>query len=900
MSNITNNTNMYSMLDHWLKNIAPNYFDLDDLSLNRVGLFGYVNEIMAHGQENIMNENSVLYNEFFFKRAVLPKSIYAYASHYAIDETGATPSVMTFAIGISEEELLEKSITDSTGSYFIIDSGTEIILEGEVVYTIDYPIKISIKTDDLGKYVYSAKYLTDGLDNPVSSIKMSSNPFLRLVKVKENKTDFIFIYINAHQVDLIETNKIIYSDDFIEYFTFDITCDMNDDSQIADFTVFYRKPNSDTFEQIEKVLIDGAVSERPFCFYQYRDYNTVNISFSTITKYFRPEFNSELKFVFYTTKGSQGNFEYKGNNVSVNLKSDRYNYENLIMSVKSLSDSTGGFDRLNYEQIKEKVSIMASTCNNIATDNDLNNYFTFIQGAKKILFTKKRDDILDRLYGTFLILKDGEDNIVPTNTVDLALCLDSDYIDKEFDVIQETDKRYIIKPGAELYYSNYKNRCLTRLKDDDNIDKDDIDYIYTNPFTIVINRSPFMAEYYMSSIANSYMPEYAEVNDETTLNFIVNKITIDRNTLVDDCYTIRLNTIPNTDDLLNFEFAEYDDEKKFVRSLENLKMDGVIYDNDNGDVSHRFEFKMVDCDYSTKECTFEAKLKTDDYVSLYSWLRMTENVKDIKSDYVEHPLINATDLLLGFVLFMKEKNPKQNTYHKYIDGRDEFSVTNVYKITEGVPLMTSLTKQMYSSVIYEYDNDGKLNVLLKECPVVRHDYIMKTNYGYTFIKNFLSIFNTLKDNLKFLTNAYNLSIKFYNTCGRSYYFYVAEDDKYILDKVNLSIKLRIRLNPNSLSNTVLKEEIRTFIKNYIEDVNEDINLYISNLTTALEEKFDDISYINFESINEYDTNVQSVEKNFPDSTSITEINRLKDFVPEYLNINRDYNNGTYDVEVAFV
>ena len=100
-----NQSNMYDITEQWLTEVAPKYFDLPDLSLNRIGLFGYVNELMAHSLEAMSNENSILYNELFFKRAVLPQSIYAYASHYNLEDINAKPASMQFALGITEKDL---------------------------------------------------------------------------------------------------------------------------------------------------------------------------------------------------------------------------------------------------------------------------------------------------------------------------------------------------------------------------------------------------------------------------------------------------------------------------------------------------------------------------------------------------------------------------------------------------------------------------------------------------------------------------------------------------------------------------------------------------------------------------------------------------------------------------
>ena len=58
----------------------------------------------------------------------------------------------------------------------------------------------------------------------------------------------------------------------------------------------------------------------------------------------------------------------------------------------------------------------------------------------------------------------------------------------------------------------------------------------------------------------------------------------------------------------------------------------------------------------------------------------------------------------------------------------------------------------------------------------------------------------------------------------------------------------------------------------------------------------------FEQINSYGSEVQSIEKNFPTSDA-TKKNQLKDFVPEFLNTNKTYDgydSVTHDIEVQFI
>lgn len=892
-------TSMYKIQEEWLTNIAPKYFDMPDTSLNRLGLFGYINEILSHTNESITNENSIFYNELFFKRAVLPQSIYAYASHYNVQDITATPASMSFALWINEETVLEKSITKGDDTYFIIDNDSEIWVENKIPFMLDYNVKISIKKDKFGNYVYSAKYVTTGFDNPISSVKNSSNPFIKLTTIKSNLTNYIVIYVTCHQCKKVIKNKTIYSQDFIEYFSFNVEANDDDREQIADFSVFYRKPNEKEFSQIDKILIDRAESEKPFCFYEYRDYNVVNITFSTIARFFRPEFNSELNFVFYNTMGANANFKYTGDNVAVALKSSKYDYRDVIILAHAIGDSVGGRNRLSYEEIKAKVSIKASTCDIIATELDLNKYFNSIENCSYVKFVKKRDDILDRLYGAFLLMRDDKNNLIPTNTNDIYV-----YQDKDFDIIEESTKRYVIKAGKKFVYQP-NSRYLIPM--DDSLSSKSLvkpKFEYLNPFTIIVNKEPLFIEYYLTSINKSYVPDYAYVNESTYTNFICNKISIFRNNLVNNEYTIQFKIIPNIDSLgPEIKFAEFDDHGNFIKSNGELFTKGIFYNYETGEPDYYFDIEMIDAKMNTKECTFKAVFKTDDYISNYSRLRIIENMVDISKPDRINPLIDATKLKLGIIVSLKYDNFKSTKYHSAIPDLSGYTISNIFNVDDDIDIIHSLQKYMYSSVIYEKDVEGTSYWHIKEVPMMRYDYAMIPEYYMDFIRQFLSDFQVLKDHLKSLTNAFNLSVKFFNTYGKSYYMYINEKKSTLLDKIDLRIKMRITLNPSRLMDEGLKAEITKFIESYIESVNYDINLYISNLIKALENNFQDINHMKFIRINDYGAEVQSIEKNFPTTDYLNGYSKLKDFVPEFINIHKDYdgyNIVTNKVELEFV
>lgn len=918
MSNIVDRTNMYEIQDYWLTNIAPKYFDMKDVSLNRAGMFGYTNEIESHSVEAIVNENSIMYNELFFKRAQLPETIYAYASQYNVANTTARASLMNFAIVVNEDLILENCIKNQSSEYFIIDSDTEIIVENNIYFALDYDIKINIRKSKDGKYSYVARYVTSELGNPISSITNASNPYLKTAKIKYNSLNYLLIYVSCHQVVKTVKNKNIYSDNFIDFFNFDI--DTGSTDQIADFSVYYRDPKSSTFEQISKILIDKEASDDKFCYYQFKDNNlnnVVNISFSTISRYFQPAFNSELKFVFYNTLGEAGSFEYKGSNVVINLKSDIYDYKEVVMNIYPIGDSVGGADAYKYDEIKNRVSIMASTSNVLGTEIDLEKYFANLEMQSKLKFVKKEDDVMRRLFGAYTMFKDKYDNIVPSNTLDL------DLYDDDFDLIDESTKRYVLKAGNKFIYQP-NSRRLSKIKDLGSL-LFDPKFIYTNPFTAIINRSEFFTTYYLTSINNNYTPHYSIINEDLYLNFIMDDVKIKRNSLVSDTYTITFSIKPATDETDSL-FANLNTDKTFLSDNGQLKLFGMIYDDDDN-MTHCFNCKMINCvsDASTSDNIladennntnvqstsittyyFQADIKTDDYISIYSHLRTTEGIIDVVEPNRKRPLIDATGLNIKFGIFLKDGiNPDINDeFHRFLPNLKGYNMTNVFTLAGKVPLITDMNRLMYSTALYQYDDNNDLYYRLREVPVIKAEYMGINEYALDFYQAFLSDYSVFRAVLERLNNAFDISIKLFNTYGKAYYFYVNDKETNTLDEVNLSIAFKIKLNPNKLSDSILRDDITKSIKDYIQSINdeEDLDLYISNIITMIETKYPDIISTKFNYMNDYSAEVQSVQKNFP-TTKYEDKRLIADFVPEYLNINKTYIDTTTvneDVLIEFV
>lgn len=73
-------TNLTTEIQDWIDNIAPKYFNFDQVANYRTGIFGYVNEVMGTVTEDTFNAVSVARREFYPTHALYDESIYRMAA----------------------------------------------------------------------------------------------------------------------------------------------------------------------------------------------------------------------------------------------------------------------------------------------------------------------------------------------------------------------------------------------------------------------------------------------------------------------------------------------------------------------------------------------------------------------------------------------------------------------------------------------------------------------------------------------------------------------------------------------------------------------------------------------------------------------------------------------------
>jgi hypothetical protein len=645
--------------------------------------------------------------------------------------------------------------------------------------------------------------------------------------------------------------------------------------QLAGFDVFYKAPGDTAYTQLSKRLANTPPIKEPFCYYKFTNDNEIQILFTSRDNYFQPKFNSEIFIKYYTTTGSQGVFPlYKGDQVNVIPKSEVYEYNNgLIVFAVPQSESKDGRDGKSLDELQNIVVEKYSTAGSYVTENDLQLYFSNYKYryGNQMLFVKKRDDIFQRLFTAFALMKDPNGNIYPTNTLHVNL------LPNQFDIEYEQTNKFLLKAGHVFKYKGDSRdtvECIpnTMLKDDLSVLTDE--FVYVNPFLMTMTKSPAVVGFYMNSQDKKLLLDYSYVNSNSVVQFICNNLFITRNALLgEDVYKLQIVLAP-TMDLENPLVDENGND------LGLLKLKGMIEDSNGMEFCYT-DFSLKSYDSTSNTYTFETSITTDDYMTLSQKIRVF-NLKDITSQAVDIKLIPMISCKMNIYAFY-HYNTTTNLNHKYSYMNDvkDYTLTNVYSTTDTkIDFITPLNI-VRSQVKYSSLPNNEYDITMSFIPFIKAQTMKDPTLYSHFIDSLILQYDYMQEVLDKIMNNGGIDIKFYNTFGRSKNF-VAGETNTLLDKVNCGIRFKVSPSVGTNEGDLVRD-LKIFIKNYVENINTKGSnaIYISNLIKTIENNFTSVKYQKFISINNYDSSVQVIENKTLDINQMSKEER-KNYVPEYL------------------
>lgn len=589
--------------EQWLNNIAPNYFDMDDVNNYQTGIFGYINEVMANTTEDAFNAVVSARSEFYPITAQFKRSLNRMAIIQQVDLPMSTPAVLKATLVIPEKEILEAS-TYSNGIYTFVLDNTMKAMAGDIPFMLDYPIIIiSKKIGD--EYTHTCHYDT----TVTNSMSTSSNQYVSNKTLYQNGVKYLALFVTLRQVELQIASELVTKDVLLEA----VNIDFPFTGDLAGFEVFYKENDTSDTIQLKKVIRDGRELTVPFCFYELISDNKIRVSFIQ-NPYFNPAFNSEISIKIYTSKGTGGNFKSYNGTISCIMESEDYPSNNT-MSVFAVpnGESIGGRDKPTDDEFRDNILYAYSTNNTITTAHDLQLYFlkySALTDLTKVVFKKRRDDVMHRLFGAYLLMKDEKHNVIPTNTLDLKM-----YLSQLTDV-DSTVRRVFIKPGTLFEYANNSVRSTDytlkkvedlTLYDDLLAAESDGRYIFTNPFLISITLNPNIVGFYVNSIDEIKEIEYSYINDNTINQFITTNTMITRNAIAgENYYKITVALMPSSD-IKAEEVITINDptlEENMLRATQNGVVSSCAWESD------RVYMTITYADNSTFKIPISTKITT--------------------------------------------------------------------------------------------------------------------------------------------------------------------------------------------------------------------------------------------------------------------------------------------------
>ena len=909
MAIVKNGTSVHSIKEFMTTEVAPKYFsDIKNLNELNVGLYGYVTEILANTAKDSYQTITSLFKEGFITEAELPQSIYDHALIYQLSDIFATPATVPFAIYISQEALLKNSTQASDYLYIDIDSNMEFVIE-DVPFMLDYDVRVISKKVN-NTWSHSAQYIIDK-DNAISGLR---NPFIHSsTGLNENGRVYVQLDVILHQVSKKTISDTIIQNDKINV----VSLPYKFSGQLADFNIYYKGPSDSGYTQLKKQLANTNKLSDPFCFYKLLDDEKLEISFANDDRFFMPAYNSSLYLELYTTLGSDGNFDtYEGSDVRVVGRSEKYSSNRGIVFLGTVRGaSSGGANRKDREELREETIKAYSTVKSFTTTGDLNLYFDSLSSTlnTKVAFMKKRDDVFERLYSAFVLFRDSDKNVIPTNTLDLRI------YSKDITMSMEQTHRNVVPAG--LLYEYYQDpdtsdayvKVCNDLTMQDNLDEYELTrFLYVNPYLVIVCTNPLSVGFYLNTINQDLLLSHQTLATQSFYQFIIDTINVKRDGLageMDYTFTVKLNptaVLPKeafhrrkpdskvTEDTRLFinetDGYEYIDDKNLTVVLE-------LFDSNN-DPKIYVQLELIGFD--EEYYIFQGKITTNDYISTSQSFQVTGGFKDIQNfeDGTEPILLPTTDCRMNVYTFYQYPDDTEAKSHPFsrFAPLSTFTMTNKYSLSEDTLANFIIPVQEIRSTV-EYtmkEQNGKYGFRLEAVPLIKANWFKLEGSKDEFLKNFNYIYEYLQRAMDALTNNYSIDMKFFNTYGYSQHYFVTNMGEEHIDRVNISLSFDVAytLVANAES---LTPQLKEYIKEYTEADSISLvsspSFYISNLQAACKEKFSGLKYMIFKGINAYSPDIQAVESDVNEANIIQGVIKTDKVIPEYLNIDQIIKNG---------
>lgn len=684
MANISNEYNMIKTLQEIGSNFFPN-----DLSQQRIGMFGFTCEAMARLFGATILDANMRANEYHTITAKKMDTLLYDASMLGVNVENTNPAEMVAYLAFNVDQMHREEYANTTDPnpnyktyYFLIERDTTINIAG-YNFMLEWDVLVTAKHNEK-EYVYSARYLSEGDEDPHNNDMCSNRTYIKEDTlseltdkylqgnlVKAGGTTLFMMKVNLRQMEKKYEYFLVSENDLISLTGLEFSYD----DYLSHFNVYYRSNQNNNWEYVKPISIYDS-SEYEEKTIQYQVDKDAKVIILNATKFDMP-FNSELRIDIFTTKGSNGNITYSGNGSDIvsELKSYDGNhiYNGIDIACMPINSAVGGKDVASIEDVRGKVIRAKASKNSLNTEYDLYNYMKEYDLINDYVFVKKRSDILEHIYGTFTILRTDSGDIIPTTTSNIII---KDYdteneeevINAESNGIYKNGNIISIKAGTAFRNTtdddtglNLVSQLINKANDEDidlyktflctvadrngrtNIElvEDEKNMkLYGLPYTLAYDTVNQLSSLYFTSLNETLKmslvsaPKDSEYDIlEYDSNFVIDHMTISRNSFIgEDLYKLKVSLMCNGD------YSHCGTEEEGINTgkyANSLMLKGFIYSKDVSELTSNgeeyplayfnFDFKS----FSDGVFNFEADLKIKD-----SLIITDNNIKILSPDFM--------------------------------------------------------------------------------------------------------------------------------------------------------------------------------------------------------------------------------------------------------------------------
>lgn len=901
---VRNYTNNFDIKEFIQEALIPKAFP--DIPMNKLnlGFTGIASEMIAQAIEDAHGTASLMMNESFITRAVLPSSIYSEASLFNLGYTFATPSRCNFALQLWLPDLINysSSVNNTNTSRYVLDKDTKLIL-GDNTYKLDYDIIIDHQFID-GKRVFNVYY--DMEEN--NSISIVSNKY---VKHQITSINWLVLFVELQEFDRkVEITSI--TDNLV---TTNSDIELKWNRQIAGIDLVYITPQGERLPMKLKTQYTKEDID-PFVWYSFNNDNTIVLSFSSNKGYFTPAFNSKIESTIYTCRGKSANFDSYDREAAIPVQKtgDRFSYNsNTRMAALCYSGSVNGLDKGDIELLRDNVILAYNTANVLSTDYDLqlwfNNYAKRYNTRAE--FFKRRDDPSGKLFSQFISINDNS-YIYPTNTLTIEVNQDQfDFINSDVDGVNQ---EFIIKPGHLWEYSDnngdISRDCVRMVKGTDGmamISDDAIPqitterpFMFVNPFYIKIYRDPTISANYNCLINDSSWPEDVMINSDCFYKFQLATFNIERSISkkYNNKYKLSVICVPVVTTDTSMKYVDGIGEE-FPVCNNNLRLVLITRSSIDGETGY-IEMTPVE-ERKSGAYLFETEIAIYDNVRSDMMLEIDlDRTPGMTSLISTGPrkgkvFIDSQETSFHFACMMKDF---QGTLTTNLFGNESFKgylMANRFANCHRDLSLYKPMNMMRSVITFTGENDN-YNVKASLIPFLKYDVPLDDAKMAYFIRAFDEQYNAMKPVLNKLDGNSSIDFKLFNTYGRSNNYYIGPKDgddvlwnsDILLDNVYIKIRFRMAVYDRSIY-TKTVESVINEIKVFFDSLNNGtrVDVHVSDIIHTIINNQPNVKYIRFLGFNNYDANKQSIFVKYNNIGELRE-DQLQPYVPEMIRI--DSNN----------